>query len=352
MIRVLHLVGSDPLVSTSMGVEILSHRTAQLRSAVFRIGRGGDFRSALSAAATLRFSPVPFDLIHAWDRDSFLAAIGSGGPVVYTVDSPLSTGESSWLAASAAPNIRLVASSTWTATELELSGVPAAHIETVLPAAILSSEVTTASSRSALRAELGLTESDFVVFAPGESVRAANHAEALHAVSILHTLNPRFRLLLWGRGPMTRGLAELARRLGHENAVVFTDRDAVSRFALPELATAADVALLTATEPAPSLPIIASAMAGLPVVGFDSRLSRELFPGNIALKVLPPKPRVLARAVLLLAEDPARLQQLADAGRAHAVNQYGPAPFRAAYTSIYQELLSDTAIATRGRDAV
>jgi glycosyltransferase involved in cell wall biosynthesis len=352
MIRVLHLVGPNASVATSTGVGILSRASEQMKSAVFRIGRGGDFRSALSAAATLRFAPVPFNIVHAWDRDAFLAAIGGGGPVVYSVDTALSTGELSWLAAAAAPNVRLVAASTWAAAELEESGVPTEHLDTILPATMSPPVAPDAAARTALRAELGLSETDFVLLAPGESLRSANHAAALHAVSILHVLNPRFRLLLWGRGPMTRGLSNLSRRLGHQHIVICADRIHPSRFSLNDLAATSDVALFCATEPAPTTSIIACAVAGLPIIAFDTRLSRELFPGTCVIKVLPPKPRVLAQAVLQLSEDPAKASQLAASIQTHAAAQFDPERYRSAYASVYQELLSDTSIAASRLQAV
>jgi glycosyltransferase involved in cell wall biosynthesis len=339
MIRVLHLVGSETSVSTSIGVAILSRPDEQMRSAVFRIGRGGDFRNALSAAATLRFAPVPFDLIHAWDRGAFLAAVGSGGPIVYSVDTPLSTGEFSWLAAASVPNVRVVASSSWTQSRLRESSVPAEHCQTIIPAAMLTPVAPNAAIKAALRAELGFGDSDFVVLAPGESMRAANHAAALHAVSILHVLNQRFRLLLWGRGPMTRGLRSLSNRLGHDHIVVCADEVNPSRFMLSDLVAASDAAAFCATEPAPTAPIIACAAAGLPIVAFDTQLSRELFPADSVINVLPPKPRVLAQAILQLSEDPTKAAQLAESARACAIDRFNSDRYHCSYASTYQDVM-------------
>jgi len=352
MIRVLHLVGPDASVSTSTGVAILSRPDEQMRSAVFRIGKGGDFRNALSAAATLRFAPVPFDLIHAWDRAAFLAAVGSGGPVVLSIDTALSTGEISWLAAAAVPNVRLVAGSSWTTAQLQYSGVSPEHCQTILPAAMLPPFAADATVGAALRAELGFTASDFVVLAPGESVRSANHAAALHAVSILHVLNPRFRLLLWGRGPMTRGLKGLSNRLGHDHIVICADRVQPSRFMLSDLAAASDAALFCAVEPAPTAPIIACAAAGLPIVAFDTALSRELFPGDCVIKVLPPKPRVLAQALLQLSEDAVKTARLGQAAKACAADRFTPERFGNNYVSVYRDLMAAVSLQHTRMDVV
>src|SRR5436189_224261 len=68
-----------------------------------------------------------------------------------------------------------------------------------------------------LRAQLGFSPSDHVMLAAGESTRASNHRLAAWAGSILHVLNPRHRLLLWGKGPMCESVIRFTNRLRRPN---------------------------------------------------------------------------------------------------------------------------------------
>src|SRR5205823_4894860 len=60
----------------------------------------------------------------------------------------------------------------------------------------------------ALRESLGLAKEDYILLAAGETTDAAGHLDALWAASILHHLDVRFKLLLWGEGP---GVARILR---------------------------------------------------------------------------------------------------------------------------------------------
>src|SRR5690242_20042392 len=102
MIRVLHLFGVESSFQTEHGVSLLTDPAGrELRSASLTIGRGGDFRSTLGAAASLRFGHPAFDLIHAWDAPAFIAAVASGLPVVFSPERRLGRGTWSWLATAA-----------------------------------------------------------------------------------------------------------------------------------------------------------------------------------------------------------------------------------------------------------
>src|SRR4029079_19176372 len=63
-----------------------------------------------------------------------------------------------------------------------------------------------------LRAALGFGENDRVILAAGESTRAAAHTDAPWAVGILHVADPKYRLLVWGRGLQGRQVRELGER--------------------------------------------------------------------------------------------------------------------------------------------
>src|SRR5579859_2097857 len=102
MIRVLHLFSRPSTFQTEHSISLLTDPTAGLfQSATLTIGRGGEFRSALSAGANLRFGHSDLDMIHAWDPASFIAAVMSGLPVIFSPPGRFKRGTWSWLATTA-----------------------------------------------------------------------------------------------------------------------------------------------------------------------------------------------------------------------------------------------------------
>src|SRR4051812_18175522 len=109
MIRVLHLLSTEALYQTDQGVSLLTDPANDgFKGVALRIGRGGEFRTPFSAAATLRFGHPGFDLIHAWDSASLLAAVASGAPVVYSPPELVRPDTWSWLATVAYPEVQVV----------------------------------------------------------------------------------------------------------------------------------------------------------------------------------------------------------------------------------------------------
>jgi len=126
-----------------------------------------------------------------------------------------------------------------------------------------------------------------------------------------HSPNVRFAVV--GDGPERERLAARIRAealpvelLGHRSDIA-------------DLLHAADIALLTSTWEARALVAQEALLAGLPLVSTRVGGIEELV-GEAALLIPANEAQAAAAAVLQLADDPVRRQELADAGRARATS--------------------------------
>src|SRR5437762_1890958 len=74
-----------------------------------------------------------------------------------------------------------------------------------------------------LRESFGLNKDDQVILACGESTKAANHHLAAWAAAILGAMDPRWKLLLWGRGSQTARVKEFASRVYRGSMLVVAE---------------------------------------------------------------------------------------------------------------------------------
>jgi len=337
MIRVLHLFCRPSTFQTEHGVSLLSDPTAGgFHSATLTIGRGGDFRSALGAAANLRFGHSGFELVHAWDARSFIAAVASGLPVIFSPPGRFRRGTWSWLATSAYHDVHVVSPTRWGCDAQVREGLARERCHVIVPGYETAGRP--AGVDAGLRARLGILPSQFVILAPGESSRSARHRVAWHAAAILRVLDDRFRMLIWGRGPEARLIRDLSAKVKQPDLVIEAEKRLGHEVSLDELAGAADVALFTGSSDASTLPLAVCASAGLPIVATESAALGELWGGQ-GLVVLPRKDvRTLAQTILELQEDPGRRAVLGNAARARAGEIFDPGRFVREYGELYQRV--------------
>jgi hypothetical protein len=302
------------------------------------IGRGGYYRNAGRAALALRFGRgTLFDIVHAWCVPSVIAACGSPSPIVFSPSQP-PTLAPRWLRmAMVYRNGTVIANTDAMKRALIGRGIPAFRCNLIPPAA----DVTRISSgqRHAIREMLGICDDDHVLLAPGESTRSAGHLLALHTTSILHVLDEKYRLLLWGRGNCASAVARLAGRLRQPRLLIAAEQKLRRHIPFEELLAAADVALVTSTALAPSLPIVQCLAAGLPIVAAENDATRELLGASqTAVIVTQPAPRLLAKATLDLIEDPARAAEMANVALDDAARRFDPGHATTSFFSLYRQL--------------
>jgi glycosyltransferase involved in cell wall biosynthesis len=195
-----------------------------------------------------------------------------------------------------------------------------------------------------LRAELGISASDFVVANVGRIDTWKGHDIFVRAVASLVPRIPRIKAVIAGevsdtarRAGFDVALVRLVEELGIGAHVVFAGfRDDV-----PRLMAAADVIVHSATEPEPFGRVIAEGMiAGRPVIAtnaggvpeiIDDRVSGLLVPcGDVA---------ALAEAMAYLHDHPAEAKLLADEGRKRAMERFAPARFASEMMAVYDGVL-------------
>lgn len=281
------------------------------------------------------------DLVQCWDgRSLVLAALAGARRIVYSPQEWPSPAAVRWArAAMAYRDVHVVCPSVTLRRHLVARGVPPERCHVVRPGVDFSRLGRRRDPDA--RRRLGARPDDFLLYAPGESTRAANHRLAAWTTSILHVLDPGCRLLVDGRGPLADALVRLAGNLGQPGMVVPLDADDGPERA----ASAADAVLVTAADPVPALPIATCMAAALPVVAAVTSTVAELLEDrHSALLVGDPKARVLADRVLALREDAALRRRIADAARTEAFKLWPMTRFLDRWRQVYAQVAAGGAV--------
>jgi glycosyltransferase involved in cell wall biosynthesis len=220
------------------------------------------------------------------------------------------------------PGVRIVVHSRTTRRRLVDSGLRAERI-TVIPQGIPQprQSVDTGARRQA-RAELGVDDGAVVLGIFGFMSRYKGYNVALDA---LRNLPPEYHLLILG-GPHPLGgdsaledvLAELSRRKSLRDRVHLTGF--VPAEELAALRSAVDICVapyLTRPRLSSSAALSWALASGRPVIGSRIPAFEELSEDGTCLELVnPERPRELAHAIVRLAADPRRQEELVDNARA------------------------------------
>lgn len=327
MREVVHLVGREPdLHGARLRAALL--RVPGVPASEVRMNVAGGARIVPQAAWRLRRADV---IVHAWDERALLAAaLARPSAIAFSPATAPSSRSPWWLL----PLLTLRRADVIVGCESDRQSLVGQGLSQsqchVIPPAI---DLPRLEEGAPLRRKLDLKPDDRVILAVGESTRAADHERAVWAASILHVLDPRHKLLLWGRGDRATAAAELGRKLGQPNLVVTADADSTC---YEELLSIADVALLTASEPVAPLPVLLTMAAGVPVVAIEGAVAREYLAD--VLDAVPPAPRIIARHLLRLMEHPEQRRQAAERARTHVTRQFPLSSFLDLYRSLYAQV--------------
>jgi glycosyltransferase involved in cell wall biosynthesis len=190
-----------------------------------------------------------------------------------------------------------------------------------------------------LRASLGFSPDDHVVLAPGESTRAAAHEDAAWAGSIAHLLDPRVKVLMWGRGERVGAALRRARHLVGDGLLSVAEARLGRPVDFEELLPAVDSVMVTARGPVSTLPIAVCMAAGLPIVSTVTYTVAELLEDrHTALMVPHHSARLLARRLIDLREDAGTQWSIADAARTEAYEYFSLTRFLDQYRGVYRQM--------------
>src|SRR5439155_21530922 len=157
----------------------------------------------------------------------------------------------------------------------------------------------------------------------GESTRGAAHEEAVWACGILNVLDPRYKLLVWGRGERARKAARLGERLHQPHMVKLAEPLLRRELEFEQLLPATDACLVTAKGPVATLPIAICMAAGLPIISTVTYTVAELLEDRHTAVMVPrPAARLLARRLLDLKDDAAAQWSISDMARTEAYEYF------------------------------
>jgi glycosyltransferase involved in cell wall biosynthesis len=328
-VLLLHETGAD--LQTRRSTELLAG--LQGECCVETLAVGGAAPS--SPAALWRLLRSQADLVHAFGGRCLRIASFARKPVLFTPAPVASPRDARWLLSAAAHGHVIAAcASAEDHRALVEHGLAMERCHVVRPGVKLTRP---SSGRAAARARLGLAPDAFAILLLDETPWGDMRLSA-HAVSILHSLSPRYRLLVHGRD---RGQQEVMAMARGWPGVSASDVSAEFPEATIEDALAlADAAVLAAPGAVPHQPLLACMAAGVPIVGGATRAVSELLEDHHTALLAPLRSKRLAQRLLQLAEDEALRHKLADAARAEAYELFSASRYREAMRGLYAQLLT------------
>ena len=333
--RVLHLTSRPPDFQAEYALQAIARESgAEVELLAQRVGQKGTGRNSVSSFWWLR-RRHDFDLIHAWDFPSARLAAAARPGVIFSASEGLKASELRWLKWMARHrDLQIICPAESHRQALIESGCCDGQLQTVL----LPAQIAAVTARDeSLRHSLGLMPEERVILAPGESVRAAGHQYALWAASILHVLDPCWRLLAWGRGQQVQALQSLAQKFQQPRVLCLAEQTLGRGISFERLLAAADLAMITPSGLAPPLPIQMCLAAGLPIVASASPVVNEFLRDRESAAVVPRlSPRLLAQRVLALSEDEEARRKFSANAR---ISRNGPGSrFMEQYRALYAQV--------------
>lgn len=296
---------------------VVAMLAARLGASVYEI-RHDHPATLVADALRLRHTVDRPGVVHAFGMPALaIASLGRRGGIVFSPVRDPSEHQIGWLrAVSAYRRLEVLCSSDTVRRRLVTRGMPADRCHIARPGVKFSS---IAKKRDTdLRRQFGFSDTDTVLLVPLEITHNSGHSLAMWATSILHIVQPHYRLLVWGRGPAIGTLAHV-RNLILKPGMMTIATDIDPAIEIEPLFSAADGVLMTPSGNVSPM-LIAMAMAsGRPIVATITQQLCELIEDrHTALLVKNPTQRAIAQRIMDLFADPQLAQQLQDRAGAEA----------------------------------
>jgi glycosyltransferase involved in cell wall biosynthesis len=199
--------------------------------------------------------------------------------------------------------------------------------------------VNSASSREAVRAELGYRPEHVVVGKIARLFHLKGHADVIDAARSVIAHNPAVRFLFVGDGILRADFESTIRRQGLADHFRFTGLVPPSRTA--ELLSAMDVVVHASLREGLARVLPQALIAGKPVVSYDVDGAREVVLPEITGLLVPPREvAALAAALTRLAADPALRERFGGEGKARFTDCFRHEHMTAALRALYERVLS------------
>lgn len=230
---------------------------------------------------------------------------------------------------------RVVAISSCIGQVLADSGVPHRKIRVVRSA--FTADAVTPLSREALRAEFGLPADAVVIAVVAQLIRRKGHAVLLDTLPGLLKIEPRLRVLFFGKGGLHDELATSITARGLNGIVQL----AGYREDLPALLPGLDLLVHPAFAEGLGVSLLQASSAGVPIVASRAGGIPEAVHDGVSGLLVPPQDALaLEAAIGELLRDPQRRRALGDAGRALIAREFSVDAMVDGNLAVYQELLT------------
>ena len=188
------------------------------------------------------------------------------------------------------------------------------------------------------RDEFGIKADTFVIAAAGQLIARKGHRFLLEAAAELARAGRRFRLIVFGEGPLDSDLKAQASeaRLGdHVQFAGFRDdlddyMGCFDLFVHPALAEGLGVVTLKA------------AASGVPVIGFDAGgVTEAIVHDQTGVLVPPEDTHALRDAIAALMDDETRRRDLGDRGRQRMLEEFSIGGMAEQHIALYESVLNE-----------
>ncbi len=257
----------------------------------------------ISTASKLWHHP-PSQPVHAWGESALKAAAVCGiNRVIYSPPPEIHLPFKFSLRMALWQQSVHVVCPTEAARELFIEqGTPGNRCSVIRPE--IDSDRNPAARDEKLRQELGFENADFVTLLCGESTTESEHRTGAWAVSVLHVIDPRYRLLAWGRGSQTTSLIRFGERLEQPKLVTLAQQKLARAVEWEELVSVADAILIPGGGLIATLPISICQASGVPIVARAGPTTSEILANNPNTSLVPDAtPKTLAQALLKISEN-------------------------------------------------
>ncbi len=189
--------------------------------------------------------------------------------------------------------------------------------------------------RDSCRAEFGLPPESLVIGSTGRVEKQKRYDLFIRGFSSVLSRHPQARLMIVGDGTLRKELEQLAVAEGLSHAVIWPG----FRSDIPRLLAAMDIYVQSSANEGLSLSILEAMAAGKPVIITDVGGARELVEdGKTGLLIPPGSASVIAESILALMGNPARMSEIARAGREYVVQEFGLMRMMESYCGLYRTL--------------
>ena len=224
-----------------------------------------------------------------------------------------------------------------------INRVPNHRIETVHCFTDLErfNNITERSKRKVLR-QIRASEDDFLVGVVGEVVKRKGHVYLFQAIEEIAKAVPNFKLVLLGRFKREEAYVKRMRRILLKNKLLGKVKWLGLRSNVQDYMAAFDLTVVPSVEEPLGLVALESLAAGTPVVASDTGGLPEIVQHQVSGLIVPPKrPAAIAKAVIELANDPARRIEMGQAGKSFVFERFDPQTLSKQVETIYQRVIGD-----------